>query len=396
MLCYQCGSTLGSGKYCLRCGADVGLYRRIVRLSNSYYNMGLQKAAVRDLSGAVEALSRSLELDKRNIQARNLLGLVFYEMGETADALTAWVLSTHFQAENNPAGAYIEQVRENQNEFSNFKQGIEKYNLGLDYARHGSEDLAVIQLQRVTQLSPHMVKARALLAVLEYWEGRYDKAEKECRAALKIDRGNTFCQNILSELTGRRREQKKKGQAAILARKEALANGSEKAPEPKIKLSGPAVFWLRFGFGMLMAVFLFLGILHPTVSRQRSSYGSRISALYSLRSQRVADSITQLEKEKKEMEQQLREIEAEMAEVNAVLKGQNEQLAAAEAIRQEIEKYETVLSMFRLDPEKDAEALLAIFNGLKDDRIDTEGYRAVYSYWKKTLGQEDGTDTPQG
>ena len=41
MICYQCGSTLGSGKYCLRCGADVSVYRRIVRRSNGFYNVGL-------------------------------------------------------------------------------------------------------------------------------------------------------------------------------------------------------------------------------------------------------------------------------------------------------------------------------------------------------------------
>ena len=51
MLCYQCGSQLGAGKFCLRCGADVQQYRKIVRLGGRYYNEGLSKAKVRDLSG---------------------------------------------------------------------------------------------------------------------------------------------------------------------------------------------------------------------------------------------------------------------------------------------------------------------------------------------------------
>ena len=38
MLCYQCGSQLGAGKFCLRCGADVQQYRKIVRLGGRYYN----------------------------------------------------------------------------------------------------------------------------------------------------------------------------------------------------------------------------------------------------------------------------------------------------------------------------------------------------------------------
>ena len=72
MLCYRCGNKLGSGRYCLHCGADVTQYRRIVRLSNRFYNHGLEKARVRNLSGAVEDLSRALEIDKRNTSARNL------------------------------------------------------------------------------------------------------------------------------------------------------------------------------------------------------------------------------------------------------------------------------------------------------------------------------------
>ena len=78
MLCYQCGSQLGAGKFCLRCGADVQQYRKIVRLGGRYYNEGLSKAKVRDLSGAAEALQRCLSIDKRNIPARNLLGLVLH------------------------------------------------------------------------------------------------------------------------------------------------------------------------------------------------------------------------------------------------------------------------------------------------------------------------------
>ena len=73
MICYQCGSQLGSGHLCLRCGADVSIYRKIVRASNGLYNAGREKARLRDLTGAVEALSKSLQLNKRNTNARNLL-----------------------------------------------------------------------------------------------------------------------------------------------------------------------------------------------------------------------------------------------------------------------------------------------------------------------------------
>ncbi len=49
--------------------------------SNAYYNDALEKAAVRDLSGAIESLRTSLRFYKMNIDARNLLGLVYFRDG---------------------------------------------------------------------------------------------------------------------------------------------------------------------------------------------------------------------------------------------------------------------------------------------------------------------------
>ena len=60
--------------------------------SNAYYNDALEKAGVRDLSGAIESLKISLRFNKLNIDARNLLGLIYYEMGEVVTALTEWVI----------------------------------------------------------------------------------------------------------------------------------------------------------------------------------------------------------------------------------------------------------------------------------------------------------------
>ena len=57
------------------------------QIANCYYNLGLERARLRDLSGAAELLKKSLTFDKYQKDARNLLGLIFFECGETADAL---------------------------------------------------------------------------------------------------------------------------------------------------------------------------------------------------------------------------------------------------------------------------------------------------------------------
>ena len=64
MRCYRCNSPLTDEDFCVKCGADVTVYRMVAKTSNSYYNLGLAKAQVRDLTGAVNCLKTSLRLNK--------------------------------------------------------------------------------------------------------------------------------------------------------------------------------------------------------------------------------------------------------------------------------------------------------------------------------------------
>ena len=82
MYCYQCGCRLSDHDFCTSCGVDVGRYKKIMYLANAFYNDGLNKARVRDLTGAVTSLRQSLKFNKNNVDARNLLGQVYFEMGE--------------------------------------------------------------------------------------------------------------------------------------------------------------------------------------------------------------------------------------------------------------------------------------------------------------------------
>ena len=82
MKCIYCGAELTGETICRNCGADVSIQKRIVRISNLLYNRGLEKASVRDLSGAQTLLRQSVRFNKENIDARNLLGLCYFETGE--------------------------------------------------------------------------------------------------------------------------------------------------------------------------------------------------------------------------------------------------------------------------------------------------------------------------
>lgn len=200
MKCYHCGATLSEKEFCTSCGADVKVYKKIMYLSNRYYNEGLEKAMVRDLSGAALCLKQSLKYNKKNIQARNLLGLVYYEMGEIVAALSEWVISKNMKSKKNIVDDYIKAVQSNPAKLEEINQSIKKYNLALNYCKQGSIDLAVIQLKKVLLVNPKLIKARQLLALIYLRNHEYTLAGRELKKAEEIDSNNTLTLKFLREL----------------------------------------------------------------------------------------------------------------------------------------------------------------------------------------------------
>ena len=190
-------------EYCSACGTDIKIYQKLIRLSNTYYNMGLEKARVRNLSGAVQDLKNSLKLNKEHISARNLLGLIYYETGEVVSALTEWIISKNLEPNKNIADEYIRAIQNNPARLETINQTIKKYNQSLLYCQQGSDDLAVIQLKKVLSLNPKLVKAHQLLALLYIQSEEYDRAGRELQRALAIDKTDNLSLRYLEELEQR-------------------------------------------------------------------------------------------------------------------------------------------------------------------------------------------------
>ncbi len=200
MNCPYCGSRLSIRDRCDRCGEDMTIFKKVYRIANQYYNIGVRKAQVRDLSGAVMALHNCLRLNKKHTDARNLLGLIYQEMGENVSALSQWVLSKHFQSEDNEADYYLNLVQRNPSRLDSVNQVIKKYNSALTSARQGSDDLAIIQLKKVVSMNPHYVQALQLLALLYIHNKEYERAKKYLKRAAKVDVTNTTTLTYLEEL----------------------------------------------------------------------------------------------------------------------------------------------------------------------------------------------------
>jgi tetratricopeptide (TPR) repeat protein len=219
MKCYKCGCTLGEGRKCPQCGADVSVYKKAAKASNAYYNLGLAKAGTRDLSGAIESLRTSIAINKNNIDARNLLGLVYCEMGDVVEALTQWVISKNLQPEDNVASSYITDIQSNQAKFEMITGTIKKYNLSLRYAKEGNYDMAIIQLKKIVTQNPQLLRAQLLLSLLYLKDNETARAKKHLLAVLHTDRNNTLANRYMQDIEEEILSRKKESQTSFLPKK---------------------------------------------------------------------------------------------------------------------------------------------------------------------------------
>lgn len=199
MICYNCGATLTHNQFCTNCGVDVTRYKKIVSSANILYNEGLEKASVRDLSGAIGSLRQCLKLDKSNVDARNLLGLVYFELGEYVAALNEWVISKNLRQNKNIADDYLSMLQDNPTKLDTYSQAVKKYNQALNYCYQGTLDLAIIQLKKVLSLNPKYVQAHQLLALLYLNNEQWEDARRVLLKAQKVDANNTLTLRYLRE-----------------------------------------------------------------------------------------------------------------------------------------------------------------------------------------------------
>ena len=243
MNCMNCGAFLTDMDldYCPNCGYNVLIQKKVDYLSKIFYNQGLEKASIRDLSGAIACLKQSLMYDKRNIRARNLLGMVYFETGEVVSALSEWVISKNLQPTRNLASEYINKLQANPNKLAAINETIKKYNHALMLCREGHEDMAAIQLRKILTQNSKLIKGYHLLALIQMKNGEWNKARRILKKAARIDKTNTTTLRFLREVdeqTGvtTRLEKKKKGlfRSGTKENPDTDILGSERVAQPTV------------------------------------------------------------------------------------------------------------------------------------------------------------------
>ncbi|MBR2062316.1 MAG: hypothetical protein IJ969_03275, partial [Anaerotignum sp.] len=187
MKCPNCGFEFFEGCHCPDCGVDVYVFRKTRSASIRLYNDALKLAEERDLSGAAANLEQSLIFDKNNIPARNLLGLIYCEMGRIGDALKHWIISSSMQAEGNAAVGYIDYLQKNAREMEKCNDAIRMYNQAIHYLKQGSDDLAVIQLKKSIDNNPDFLDAYNLMTLCCIEDKNAKRAQHFNEIVLKRD-----------------------------------------------------------------------------------------------------------------------------------------------------------------------------------------------------------------
>ena len=308
MRCYKCNSVLSDEDYCLKCGADVSVYKIVVKASNSYYNQGLEKARVRDLTGAVTALKTSLSLNKKNIKARNLLCLVYYEMGELAMALSEWVISLNLKQDRNVAEVYIRKVKSNPNKLELINQAAKRYNIALAKAKEGGDDVALIQLKKVAATYPKFIRANLLLALIYMKRNEDERALKVLHRVLKIDRNNTLALKYIDEINGASQTQPADGNEEYYrnSKRKPLSGNDVILPRNSYKEPSSGVFTVVYILlGVVIGAALIWFLIVPAKLQSSQHENNDTIKKYSEQLSGYSVEITTLEKQNEELTSQL-------------------------------------------------------------------------------------------
>ncbi len=353
--------------------------RRIRVIANSYYNMGLEKAKLRDLTGSADCLKKCLHFNKYMTDARNLLGLIYYEVGEVGDALVQWVISKNLQSEDNRADYYLEVIQKKKGTMDLERRAVRRFNQALAYVKSESEDLAILQLNKAVEDKPNYVKAQLLFALLYIVREDYQKAGKAVNKVLQIDHNHPkalYYKSIMKD-TGIRvkpeREPEKRKLKNVVSHRQMQDDDVIIPPSYKENTRDQAVLNILAGLLLGAAVVFFMVMpantkaINDNHNKEMLKYSEQLS-----QANQKADLLTQqlnsLESEKKTAEDSL-----------ASLTNNSDSVLA---------QYQSVIGILQAYKKDDFPSAVKIYADLNPGLIASADVQAIIVEIKKDMAQK--------
>ena len=327
MKCPNCTKAKVINNVCPSCGVDAVLFKQTSIISCNLYNKGLAQAKLRDMTGAVSLLNKSIEFNKNNIMARNLLGLIYFEIGYIGDALKHWVISSSQVKENNEAAAYIERLQRSSRQLEQLSDAVNMYNNALEYLRQKADDMAIIQLKKALEINPVFIDAINLLAFCYLIQKDKEKSAALVEKALALDINNAVALRYYQEIyPAKIRPEPKK----ITKLQAATPPQSSRSADPRGKKMFGESFHLTeilsFLIGLIVAfALLYILVMPGAVAASRSELSRLQQSLDELETQFSIESAASAE----EIERQANRI--------AVLERENVSLSTQANLRSRIE-----------------------------------------------------------
>lgn len=272
--------------------------QKIIHQSNYWYNDGLKRAQIHDLSGAIISLRRSIQYNIQNVEARNLLGLVYYGRGEVPDALVQWIISKNLKVRDNVANYFIRCVQETPGELDKISAAIKKYNQCIVYCQQNGEDLALIQLKKIVAAHPTFVKAYQLMALLLIQKEQYNRARQVLKKAQMLDTTDPITLNYIYEMSllkGKHSKEDKGETVTYTVGNETIIQPATVAVKEPAGMSTVVNIILGIAVGAALVWFLFV----PTATSNKSMKNAKAITAYS---EQVASQKAEINALKKELE----------------------------------------------------------------------------------------------
>ncbi|MBE6022078.1 MAG: tetratricopeptide repeat protein [Cellulosilyticum sp.] len=372
--CPYCGNSIKYGLYCNVCLKRIDWIEDIGNRSMFYYNKGLEAARSRKLSIATIYLQKAIMLYKYNIEARNLLGLIYFEVGQIGEALKEWIISCSLKKEDNKAIYYMEKVQKQAKTIENRKEAIILYNRGLGYLRQKNMDMAIIRLKKAVSINPHFVEARTLLALAYIEQKQYYKANEQVKKALDVDKSHKMALLYFKYLSA---EDTNDVQPYELEYKNQRETSFKKIVDRGANLRRNVVYFL---LGSVSVAVIGVALVMPS---QMSAYESEIKQLklseetLSEKLQTVSEGyqveLTELKNSKGQLEEEVKRYKASVERLT-----QKEKLNLASKLREQGDHIKAAETLYSIASSSLEEEDVLILNELKE-RIYPRAIDSLYN-----------------
>jgi tetratricopeptide (TPR) repeat protein len=202
--------------------------------------------------------------------AKNLLGLLYVEIGMIGEGYKQFTISDQIQTVDNKAREYMVKISKSSRELQKVKDSIICYNKGLDFLIHGNDDMALIQLKRSVDLNPKFINALNLLALCHIYRKQEAKAQTAVKKVLNMDINNPTAlryRNSISNIPD-------KNESIIAVKKnresKPVRGFGDAFNKPQVKKLNIMTF-IFIGFGFLLGFIVIYLLIIPPMANAHSS-----------------------------------------------------------------------------------------------------------------------------